>query len=149
MSRGGEFLDLYSGTGSLAIEALSRGASHVLSVESHPKSISVMRQNKEKLSIGSEWSFMKKDVFNFLRSYSGEGFDVILIDPPFTLKIADKTMQSVAESEVFSDSTVIFIESSKQEHIGESYKPLNCIDRRTFGDKLGSFFAKGQENEDT
>jgi 16S rRNA (guanine(966)-N(2))-methyltransferase RsmD len=135
-------LDLFSGTGSLAVEALSRGASRVVSVEKSRGSLQVMKKNKDLVGIGAEWSHIQSDVFAFLAKSKEGPFDVILIDPPFTEKFSSLVMESVAKSRLWGEETVIVIESSRQEEIRDEYEDLICVDRRTFGDKLASFYRR-------
>jgi 16S rRNA (guanine966-N2)-methyltransferase len=85
-------LDLFAGTGSLGFEALSRGAREVVFVEQNRKSIDIIRRNHEKLRVSESLQIVNKDVLSFLRSYSGEPFDLIFIDPPFTEEMADEVM---------------------------------------------------------
>src|SRR5690606_35256713 len=72
---GSRVLDLFSGTGSLALEALSRGASWVTAVEKNPKSIEIIKKNCELLKIPpGEIALVKKDVLAFLKGSFSEGF---------------------------------------------------------------------------
>jgi 16S rRNA (guanine966-N2)-methyltransferase len=81
--------DLFCGTGNLGIEALSRDAKFCTFVEKNPKSVAIARQNLEKLKVpAKDYKIIVMDVIAFLKSYSGDSFDVILADPPFTEKMA-------------------------------------------------------------
>ncbi len=140
---GSRVLDLFAGTGNLGIEALSRYAQHVTFVELNPKSIDIINKNLDLLKVPDEdCQVIKKDVLRYVKSYSGEPFDIVFIDPPFTEKIADQVMKAVGESSLFGDSTIIAIESIKQEHIGDTYSELECFDRQNYGDKSLSLFRK-------
>jgi 16S rRNA (guanine966-N2)-methyltransferase len=141
---GARVLDLFAGTGNLSIEALSWGATSVESVELNVKSIEIMKKNIELLKIGPECKIVKSDVLKYLSSYSGDGFDVILADPPFTEKMAHAVMTQVSTSKVWKDSTIIMIEYSKFERLDSLYPPLKGFDTKNFGDKLVSFFSKGE-----
>jgi len=134
-------LDLFAGTGSLSLEALSRGAQSVLAVEMSRKSLGILKKNTELLKVGDELSVRQQDVRKFLQRYDGDPFDVIFIDPPFTEKMAHEVMELIAESAVFSKSTEIFIESTKHETLMEAYGSLRQIQQKNFGDKYLSVFA--------
>lgn len=134
-------LDLFSGTGSLAIEALSRGAAHVECVEKNKKSLRIIRQNLEKLKIVDEIQVHPVDVLRFVQSYQGPMFDVVLVDPPFTQKMAHSVMEVIAKSQVWARETLVVIESSSQERIDDDYGPFKLLDRKSFGDKCVSFFS--------
>lgn len=136
-------LDLFAGTGNLGLEALSRGAKHVTFVEKNTKSVDIIRKNIELLKIAkSEHTVITKDVFSYLKSYEGEGFDIIFIDPPFTEKLADDVMTALANSKCFHQNTVIAIEAIKQEKIDTVYGDLICYDKQDYGDKSLSLFQK-------
>ncbi len=134
-------LDLFAGTGNLGIEALSRGASHVTFVEKNAKSIGIIHENLESLKVDrNEFLVLQKDVLTFLRNHTETKFDLIFVDPPFTEKMAHDVMTAIAASHVFSETTLIVIESIKQERIDDAYGSLTCYDRLDYGDKFLSFF---------
>lgn len=133
-------LDLFSGTGNLAFEALSRGAKRVDVVESHSGSLKIIRENAAHLEVNEELNIIKADVFDFLKNLGSIDYDVVLIDPPFTEKIADKVMQHLAKNAISNKNLVIAIESSKHEPIGERYESLVRSQHKHFGDKNLSFF---------
>lgn len=141
---GARVLDLFSGTGNLALEALSWGAQTVTSVEKNPKSLAIIKENKELLKVGTELEIIKSDVLDFLKKYKDGPYDVILIDPPFTEKMAHSVMECLAQSQVFHSQTVIMVEYSKFERMEKSYPPLKCFDSKNFGDKLVSFFSQDE-----
>ena len=79
---GARFLDLYSGTGANAIEALSRGAAEVVLVERHPKALRCIRKNLGLVEDPAEITVVKADVARYLGG-SPEPFDLVFADPPF------------------------------------------------------------------
>lgn len=133
-------LDLFSGTGNLGLEALSRGAQEVTFVENHPKSLELIRKNIEKLKLIEPYFIVNKEVLAFLRLPSPKKFDLILIDPPFTKQMADEVMSALSKSSLFHEKTLIAIESAKKEKLNLNYDSLQCMDQRQFGDKILSFF---------
>lgn len=136
---GARVLDLFSGTGSLAIEALSRGAEFVQAVESSSKSLSIIRENKKLLAIGDELSISPLDVFKFLKRCE-ESFDIILVDPPFTQKIANEVLIAIDESKVVGEDTEIFIESTSKENVEATYKKIVRENHKSYGDKYLSHY---------
>lgn len=144
---GARVLDLFSGTGNLSIESLSWGAASVVAVEQHPKSLTILKQNLEKFGVQQSIKLIKMDVLKFLANFDESAFDIILIDPPFTEKMADKVMSAVSQSRVFSSETIVAIESSKFETMLDSYEPLKRFDSRHFGDKLLSYFKEDSSRE--
>lgn len=134
-------LDLFSGTGNLGIEALSRGASEVIFVEKHPKSIEILKKNLAKLRVSEPFQIVNRDVISYLKNYTGKAFDLILADPPFTEEMAHEVMIAASQSEAFGPSTILTIESGPKEKIEGDYGKISRYDHREFGDKTLSFFS--------
>lgn len=132
-------IDLFSGTGSLGIEALSRGAASVKFVEKNGKSLQIIKKNLQTLGVTEPYTIEKNDVIKFLKNHESS-YDIILIDPPFTEKMADEVMIAVSQSKIFQKNSVIVIESSKHEKINEKYDSLVLFDQKNYGDKFLSFF---------
>ncbi len=140
-------LDLFAGTGSLGLEALSRGALHVDFVEKNAQSLQIVSKNIEMLKISKDqYSVIKKDVVQFLQTYKGVPYTLIVIDPPFTEKMAHSVMQALDASHCYDESTLIAIESIKQERIDAEYSQLIRYDFKDYGDKILSFFQKKEQS---
>jgi 16S rRNA (guanine966-N2)-methyltransferase len=141
---GARVLDLFSGTGNLACEAVSRGASSVDAVELNRKSLAIIRENLALLGIENEVRVIGDDVLKYLKKYQGEPYDLILIDPPFTEKLAHSVLETLAPSAVMGSETVVMLESSSHEKVLEHYEGLLRTDERDYGDKRVSFWKKGE-----
>lgn len=134
--------DLFCGTGNLGIEALSRDAKFCTFVEKNPKSLTITRQNLEKLKVPSnQYKIVNMDVIGFLKSYAGEPFDIILADPPFTEKMAHAVMEAASQSAGFATHTILAIESEKKERMEERYGDLVRYDQKDYGDKYLNLFC--------
>lgn len=137
---GAKILDLFSGTGNLGIESLSRDCAEVTFVEKNKKSIEILSKNISKLKIVDSYKVVQLDVFKFIKNYEGQGFDVIFADPPFTESIADQVVQAINDSKLFHGDTVLAIESGRREKILDDYSKLTRYDFREFGDKFLSLY---------
>lgn len=147
-TEGARVLDLFCGTGNLGLESLSRGAQHVIFVDQSKQSLQITSKNIEKLKIPkNEYRLINEDVIKYLKNYKGDAFDLILIDPPFTKKMAHEVMEGLSESSTFSEQTIITIESERRERIEDRYGTLSRYDVREFGDKVLSFFRKKDDNK--
>lgn len=144
--------DLFCGTGNLGIEALSRNARFCTFVEKNPKSLSITRQNLEKLKVpASVYKIVNMDVISYLKSYQGDAFDLILADPPFTEKMAHFVMEAAQVSAAFGEQTILAIESQKQERMEERYGSLVRYHQKDYGDKYLNMFCheKAIESEES
>ncbi len=138
-----KILDLFSGTGNLGIESISRDAKEVFFVELNKKSIEIIKRNFDKLKITSNFKLIPSDALKFLEKYNDEPFDIIFADPPFTEEMADEVMEIASKSKAFGDHTIMAIESAKREKIQDTYSNNVVLkDRRFFGDKVLSFYHK-------
>lgn len=135
-------LDLFAGTGNLGIEAASRGASSVCFVEKSVESVSILKQNLAKFQkdLAATIEIAQIEVQGFLEQHKSQ-FDVILIDPPFTEKLADSVMSLLATSAIFHDQTTVLIESGQSEQLKTSYRPFQLQKQKVFGDKTLSMFS--------
>jgi len=129
-----KILDLFSGTGSLGIEALSRGASHCDFVEKNPKQLEILKTNLGVTNFLECASLYRQDAFKFLESLEGP-YNMILMDPPYKLSNLPSFMEYLSSnSQLFSSETIIVIGHSKRMPLDESYGTLSCIDSRNYGD---------------
>ncbi len=143
---GAKVLDLFSGTGNLGLEALSRGAESVQFVEKNRKSIQILEKNIEKLKVDEPHQILQKDVLTYLKNYEGPAFDLVFADPPFTEQMAHDVMLMADISKAFHSETLMMIESARREKILDDYPTLTRYDVREFGDKVLSFFKKKSES---
>jgi 16S rRNA (guanine966-N2)-methyltransferase len=136
-------LDLFGGTGNLSFESLSRGARFVELVESHKISLKIIQENMTKLGVTrQDLSVRPMDVFQYLKKYTGDPFDLAFIDPPFTEKLAHEVMEAIAKSKVLRVGGLAIIEAGGQERIDDKYNEFVLLDRREYGDKTASIFRR-------
>lgn len=139
---GARVLDLFSGTGNLSCEAVSRGAASVDAVELSRKSIQIIRENLKLLDIEKDVTIYNEDVLKYLQTYVGEPYDLILCDPPFTQKLSNSVLEVMGKSQAVGPETTIMIESSSHETVLEQYEGLERTGERDYGDKQVTFWCK-------
>jgi 16S rRNA (guanine966-N2)-methyltransferase len=140
---GPRVLDLYSGTGSLGLEAFSRGAGSVDMVEISRRSIEIIKKNLRNLRVSEGVVIHKSDAVEFVKKYEGDPFDLVLVDPPFPSKICLATLEALeANRHVMAPSTLIVIEHSRHEPLPDSVGTLRRVDSRSYGDKLLAFYER-------
>lgn len=134
------FLDLFSGTGNLSLEALSRGAKEAHAVEFHPRSLEIIKKNRQLLPCPENLILHKKKVFSFLRDFKGTPFDIIVADPPFSLNVGHSLLEKLSKSDLCTGETLIAIETGKRETLEEQYNHLTLFSKKSFGDKQVRFY---------
>lgn len=91
-------LDLFSGSGSLGFEALSRGAAHVCFVESAPYAANVVEANAALLGVDDpRWSLRRETVSKALAVRPATPFSLVFIDPPYQLRALEHTLQALVK----------------------------------------------------
>jgi 16S rRNA (guanine(966)-N(2))-methyltransferase RsmD len=140
---GWRVLDLFAGTGNLAIEALSRGAAEAWLVDVSPGSVKVLHDNLAKTGFSSRAKVWTGPVAGAIRRLSsrGETFDLIFVDPPYQSGQLAKAIGLVARAGLLRGEGVLVAEHSMREPVGERYDGLCLGDRRRYGSTCVSFFA--------
>lgn len=107
------FLDLFSGSGQMGIEALSRGAREAIFVEKDKKAIACIEKNIAKAKLQDVSKLYKEDVFSVLNRLNGhEAFDIIFMDPPYNKLIEKQVLETLSKLESVSEDTLIIVEAS-------------------------------------
>lgn len=104
-----EVLDLFSGTGSLGLESLSRGAAHVTFVESSRSSIDILQANIRSLNCEAECTVYQSEVFRFLKNV-GRSYHLIFADPPYALPEIARIPEAIEASAVLKPGSIIVME---------------------------------------
>lgn len=107
---GRRVLDLFGGTGQLGIEALSRGAAHCVFVELRRDAAQLIRDNLAHTGFTDRAQVVQGDSVSYLLS-NKEGFDVILLDPPYGQEMIDKTLQIITTVDKLSENGIIICEN--------------------------------------
>ncbi len=131
---GSNVLDICSGTGSLGIEAFSRGAVKVYFIDKDQKSINLIYKNIAKLNIDSQIQenikIIKNDAFIALKNINTI-FQIVLIDPPYKTDITEKCLFHLKEFNLLNQDSYVFAESSKTEKI--DYDGYQVLDIKIYG----------------
>lgn len=109
------FLDLFSGSGGIGIEALSRGASYAVFVEKNPKAAACIRENLAFTKLAEDGKLLNMDVLQALRSLEEKGvFDIIFMDPPYNNELERQVLEYLKDSTVADKNTLIIVEADLQ-----------------------------------
>lgn len=109
------FLDLFSGSGGIGIEALSRGAKEAVFVEKNPKAMKCIKENLKFTRLENKAMTLTRDVMTALYQLEGEKvFDYIFMDPPYHQGLEQCVLEYLSESALVYEDTVIIVEASKE-----------------------------------
>ncbi|MBE6608988.1 MAG: 16S rRNA (guanine(966)-N(2))-methyltransferase RsmD [Ruminococcaceae bacterium] len=110
---GRKVLDLFSGSGQMALEALSRGASHATLVDKSREAVSIIRYNAEKTKLVGSCAIYQADYLDFIRRSSKEKFDIIFLDPPYSQKMYRPALSAMLEYGILKPTSLIICESNE------------------------------------
>jgi len=147
---GKTFLDLFAGTGSVGIEALSRGALMAFFVERNGELAKSIKEHIQRLDFEENAKViqmdMKKGILHIARL--NVPFDYIFIDPPYLKGLIEDTLSRIDKADVVNPDAWIVVQHSKREPITLTDKRYRVEDQRTYGDSMLSFIKiKKQADE--
>ena len=140
---GSVFVDAFSGTGSIGIEALSRGARDVVFIESGKESTLLIRRNLELCGITAGFRLLSQDVFSALRSLGRMGFsaDTVYLDPPYHWQPYQDLIETVVAVSIVGLSSRVILEHHRKSSVPEAGIGYRLTRRIRQGDNCLSFFA--------
>lgn len=130
-------LDLFSGTGSLGIEALSRGASRALFIDHSVQAIALLARNLRLCGYETLGDVLTGDVIRTLKStiFLNQGrFDLVFIDPPYGTGLIPHVLERLLCTGALANPSIAVVESSKTDELPETTGRLEMMERRTYGD---------------
>lgn len=143
--QGSDFLDLFAGSGSMGIEAISRGARRAVFVEMNQKAIDVIKQNVKTCKFSEEAVIYKDDVFRRIEwlKNNGESFDIIYLDPPFTVdEIFHPVLDAVTSAGILNEDGIIAIRTLKEKDMPEEINGLEKYKFKVYGISAIHFYRE-------
>ena len=109
-------LDLYAGTGAMALEALSRGAEFACAVDE--KTAAVIRQNAEVCDFSSQIEVRDQRVESALANLpQNQPFDYVFLDPPYQRNLVESALQKLLRARLVQPTSVVVIEQAREENL--------------------------------
>lgn len=136
---GCDFLDLFAGTGSAGLEALSRGATSATFVERDARHIACLNENIAKVlkaARSQAATVVRADAYRYIASYAGAGFSVVFADPPYALgeeRGYAGVLETLASREVVRRGGIFVAEMTAAQASEEAPKDWQLIKDRTYG----------------
>lgn len=140
---GSQFLDLYAGTGSVGIEALSRGAKFALFNELDRKALQTIRANLKTTSLEENAQVLGMDALSLIKKSPERDYDYIYIAPPQYKGLwLDTLKQLDANPAWVTDETVVIVQIDPSEDEAVFFNNLQEYDRRVYGKTLLIFYER-------
>jgi 16S rRNA (guanine(966)-N(2))-methyltransferase RsmD len=141
---GTSFLDLYSGSGVVGVEAASRGAEPVVFVEKDPGKRQTLLKNTSFLTQAREIHIMPVERYLArLGGREGGSFDHVFLDPPFRQKGTLEVIQQVLARGALAGGGLLLVHLPREELLPEGLPGLQLADRRDYGRSVVLFYRRG------
>lgn len=129
---GGRVLDLFSGSGSLAIEAISRGMDEAVLVERNRQAQAIITENIKMTKAQNQFHLLKMDANKAIGVLKGP-FDLVLLDPPYAKEEVIKNITDLEDAGLLSEEVMIVCESDKAVDLPEEISHFGIWKQKTYG----------------
>jgi 16S rRNA (guanine966-N2)-methyltransferase len=137
-------VDLYAGTGSVGIEALSRGAAHADFVEADRRQVEVIRDNLTDTKMADRATVLRDDVMKAIERLRGP-YDFMLMDPPYTEPFPVDVVVRIGELTLLSDDGIAVVGHASRVEAPERLGSLERWQDRRYGDCSLAFYRRAEE----
>jgi 16S rRNA (guanine966-N2)-methyltransferase len=133
---GAGVLDLFAGTGSYAIELISRGARSATCIDKNPKAVETIRRNVASLGIESRVRLITGDATRVIGSLekSGSRYEIVLVAPPYFTELDRKAMELLGESSLVDPAGIVVLQQHRKERLEEKWGRLSLRKTYSYGD---------------
>jgi 16S rRNA (guanine(966)-N(2))-methyltransferase RsmD len=139
------FLDLFAGTGSVGIEALSRGAAFVRFVDHNRQAVETLRANLKSTDLESGCEVLRMDAFTMLERPADRTFDTVFIAPPQYKGLWKRALLSLdAHPQWLTEDAWVIVQVHPVEYEHVSLQDLSEIDQRRYGSVLFVFYERAE-----
>lgn len=136
------FLDLFAGSGSIGLEALSRGATRVVFIDNDWNMVNAIKKNVDNFGFHTRSAILTMEVGRAIQKLKvkGEKFDILFADPPYEKGLINKTLQYLEDGKLLTRHALTVIQHSIRETLPETLAEHDLlIDQRRSGDTTLSF----------
>ncbi|MDT2824473.1 16S rRNA (guanine(966)-N(2))-methyltransferase RsmD [Vagococcus lutrae] len=144
---GGTILDLYGGSGNLAIEALSRGCDHAVCVDRHYKAIMIIKENAALLKLEKRMTILKSHAQQAMTQLSEQSyeFDYVFLDPPYAEETIEKDIRQLLALELLTPHAQIICETDKQVMLPERIEEMVVSKDVIYGQTKITYYEREQK----
>ena len=137
-------LDLFSGSGALGIEALSRGAKEAILCDASSKAIKIINKNLEETRLKDKAKVINTDYLVTLSKIKDKKFDIIFLDPPYKSDYVEKSIEYISKYNLLAENGIIIVETNDENKIDKinAKKDLEVYDTRKYGIAIIIFIRK-------
>jgi 16S rRNA (guanine(966)-N(2))-methyltransferase RsmD len=143
-------LDLFAGTGAMALEALSRGAQRAVLVDSGEQASRLARNNLRTCNLnGGRAELVRGDVLRTLPRLAGRGpFDLVFLDPPYGRDLVPRTLAELDRPGLLSEDVLICAEAAVADSVGDRLGSFRRVFHRNYGSTAVHLFLPASQKDD-
>jgi len=147
---GSTVIDVFAGTGSLGLEAVSRGAKECHLIDLNNESFKALKQNVDNLRFNDKCILYNEDCYNVLKRLGDRNkkFDMIFIDAPYSKEMIPPAMDIIAERNLLTDDGIITTKIDTKEEVYYGNEKIILSDRRKYGNTTVCFYKLKEENHE-
>lgn len=138
------FLDLFSGSGSIALEAISRGAKRAIMIEKDSEALRYIIENIDSLGFADKCRAYKNDAARAIEilGRKNEKFDIIFMDPPYQDEVCKKILKEIQKADILAEDGLIICEHHLYENLEDEISGFRKTDERKYNKKILTFYTK-------
>lgn len=135
----GSCLDLFAGSGSLGIEALSRGMAHAIFVDKQSKAIHTIHENIKDLQLENQTDVFRTEALRALQATAKKDlqFDLILLDPPYKKVDYGELLNEIAKLNLLKQDGFIYCEHDRREALPDTHPTFTLKKQASYGGTIG------------
>lgn len=135
-------MDLYSGTGNLGIEALSRGAKFSVFIDKSPECYNIIMENLIHTKLIEKARVLTREVVPGLSDLSREKekYDIVFLDPPYNKNLVEETLNTISKAEIINPDGIIIAERDVDDRVPAEIGNLKNVRNQKYGDTVLSFY---------
>lgn len=140
-------VDFFSGSGSLCIEALSRGARKAVLIEANPIAVDMIKDNLQRTRLQEQAMIWPGDFRRYINQLSQAGpFDIIFLDPPHRSGLGEEAMHLINRYHLLENDGIIIGEHHADEDYGDFRSGFERVRKETYGNTTISIYMKDEED---
>ena len=137
-----EVLDLFSGSGALALESISRGAKFATLCDNSKKAIQIIKENAIKTHFENQIKIINKDYKKALEEIKNKKFDIIFLDPPYQTNFGLEAIKIIVDCNILKKDGIIVFETDREEIINTISEDVEVTGVRKYGRVKLAFLSR-------
>ncbi len=136
-------LDLFAGSGALALESISRGAKKAYLCDHSKQAINVIKMNIEKMHAKEKTEVLQMDYKQALTNVAGKKFDIIFLDPPYETNYVEEALRIIIKQDIINEQGIVIVETDNEKKLEEINKmEIDIIKIKKYGRVILAFLNR-------